>query len=68
MIPVQPQYIVDDQQNRMAIILPVEEWKKILEELEELEDLRAYDEAHSGSREAIPFEQAVSEIQEGLVG
>ena len=43
----------------------VAEWEKIVEELEELDDLRAYDEAKAGSEDAVPFEQAVREIREG---
>jgi hypothetical protein len=33
--------------------------------LEELDDIRAYDQAKAGQQETIPFEQAVREIQEG---
>ncbi len=42
------------------------EWERIVEALEELDDIRAYDEAKSGSQETVPFEQAVREIEEGL--
>ena len=38
---------------------------RIVEELEELDDIRAYDEAKSGPQDAVPFERAVREIQEG---
>jgi len=41
------------------------EWERIVEELEELDDIRAYDEAKSDPQEAIPFEQAVREVHEG---
>ncbi len=36
------------------------------EMLEELDDIRAYDEAKSGPSEPVGFEQAVSEIREGV--
>ncbi len=65
MIPVHPEYIVDEKQNRKSIILPLVEWERIVEELEELDDIRAYDEAKSGTQDAIPFGLAVREIREG---
>ena len=65
MLTVHPQYVVDKDQNRKAVLLPVAEWEKIVEELEELDDIRAYDEAKATSGAAVPFEQAVREIQEG---
>jgi PHD/YefM family antitoxin component YafN of YafNO toxin-antitoxin module len=60
-----PQYVVDENQTPKAVLLPVAEWEQVVEELEELDDIRAFDLAKAGSQEAIPFEQAVREIQEG---
>jgi PHD/YefM family antitoxin component YafN of YafNO toxin-antitoxin module len=34
-------YIVDENGKRVSVILPVEEYERLLEELEELEDIRA---------------------------
>ena len=62
---VHPDYIVDEKQNRKSVVLPIGDWERIVEELEELDDIRAYDEAKSGPQDAVPFEQAVREIQEG---
>ena len=61
---IHPQYIVDEQQQRKAVVLPLAEWEQIVAELEELDDIRAYDAAKAGPQEAIPFEQAVREIEE----
>jgi len=44
------------------VVLPIRSYKKILAELEELEDLRAYDRAKARKSESIPFKQAVKEI------
>jgi PHD/YefM family antitoxin component YafN of YafNO toxin-antitoxin module len=59
------EYLVDEQGNRKAVVLPIETWEQILEALDELDDIRAYDEAKNHPSERIPFEQAVSEITEG---
>ena len=56
-------YITDVQGNRIGIVLDIEEYQKILEELEELEAIRAYDNAISSDQEEIPFELAIAEIE-----
>lgn len=38
-------YITDKKGKRISVILPIEEYERILTELEELEDIRLYDEA-----------------------
>ena len=60
-----PQYVIDENQTPRAVLLPVAEWEQVVEKLEELDDIRAFDLAKAGSQETIPFEQAVREIQEG---
>jgi PHD/YefM family antitoxin component YafN of YafNO toxin-antitoxin module len=65
MVTVHPQYVLDDNQKPKAVIIPLDEWEQIIEELDELDDIRAYDEAKTGPQDAIPFEQAVREINEG---
>jgi PHD/YefM family antitoxin component YafN of YafNO toxin-antitoxin module len=65
MLPIHPQYVVDENQRPQAVLLPLSEWEQILEELDDLDDIRAYDEAMVGPQEVVAFEQAVREIQEG---
>ena len=63
-----PQYVVDKEQNPKAVILTIDEWERVVEDLEELDDIRAYDAAKAGSQDAIPFEQAVREVAEEYEG
>lgn len=63
-VALNPQYVVDNKQNTKAVLLSFEEWEQIIAELEELEDLRAYDAAKAGPQDSVPFEQAVSEIHQ----
>jgi hypothetical protein len=56
-------FVVDDSGERTAVILDIGEYQKLLEEAEELEAIRAYDAAKAAGDEAIPFEQAVTEIE-----
>ncbi len=57
-------YVVDENGARVGVILPMEEYRKLMEELEELESIRAYDAAKKSGDEAIPFDQAVREIEQ----
>ena len=56
-------YVVDDKGHRVGVLLDMEDYRKLLEELEELESIRAYDAAKACGDEAIPFEQAVAELE-----
>lgn len=65
MVTLHPEYVIDEKQHRKAVLLPVSEWEKVVEELEDLDDIRAFDKAKSGDQETIPFDQAVREINKG---
>jgi PHD/YefM family antitoxin component YafN of YafNO toxin-antitoxin module len=56
-------YVVDDQGNRISVVLDVADYQELLEELEELEAIRAYDTAKASGDQPIPFKQAVAEIE-----
>jgi len=64
-ITLSPKYVVDKHQKRKAVLVTADEWEHIVSELEELDDIRAYDEAQRHAADKIPFEQAVREIQQG---
>ena len=57
-------YIVDEKGKRIGVLLNMEEYRNILEELEELESIRAFDAAKASQDEAVPFDQAVREIEQ----
>ncbi|MFW6222332.1 MAG: hypothetical protein ACOC3T_01840 [Bacteroidota bacterium] len=38
----------------------------MLEELEELEDIKAYDEAKARKKDTVPFDKAVKELETSL--
>jgi PHD/YefM family antitoxin component YafN of YafNO toxin-antitoxin module len=57
-------FVIDDKGKQIGVILDIAEYRKLLEEIEELESIRAYDAAKAAKDEAIPFEQAISEIEQ----
>ena len=56
-------FLVDEGGKRIGVVLDIGEYKKLLEGLEALETIRAFDAAKASGDEAIPFEQAVEEIE-----
>jgi len=42
---VNPRYITDNTGRKISVVLPMKDFKTIMEELEELENIRLYDEA-----------------------
>jgi hypothetical protein len=64
MISIKERYIVDESGSRVGVVLDIADYRKLLEELEELESIRAYDAAKASGDKAVPFEQAVVEIEQ----
>jgi hypothetical protein len=45
MITLHPQYITDKEGNKISVVLPISDFNSILEQLDELADIKLYDEA-----------------------
>ena len=39
-----PQYITDERGKRVSVVLSIQQWQQVIDELEELDDIRLYDE------------------------
>jgi hypothetical protein len=64
MLAIHPQYIKDADGNRSMVILSVHEFDSLIDELEEMEDIRLYDEVKKDDTgERIPMEKAFSMIE-----
>ena len=57
------QYLVDEEGRRTSVLLDLEYYHELLAAFEEIESIRAYDEAKASSDETIPFVQATEEIE-----
>ena len=64
-MPQKERFVVDDEGNRVGVVLDIKDYERMLEELEELASIRAYDAAKAAKDEAIPFDQAVEELERG---
>ena len=56
-------YVVDETGKRVAVVLDMKAYRKMLAELEELEAVRAYEAAKASRDVAVPFEDAVRRIE-----
>jgi hypothetical protein len=63
MIDIKEKYVTDSQGRRVGVLLDVDEYKRLLDALEELESIRAYDAAVVARDQAVPFDKAVEEIK-----
>jgi len=60
---IKERYLVDENGNRVAVVLDIAEYDRMLAELEELEDVRAFDNAKASGEKPIPIEDALDEIK-----
>ncbi len=65
-ITLSPHYITDSQGNRVSVVLSVAEFEKLLELLDELEDIRLYDEVKSRNEERIPLTDFLDQRKSGV--
>ncbi|RKR80229.1 hypothetical protein BDD43_0325 [Mucilaginibacter gracilis] len=64
MLTLHPQYIKDANGDKSLVVIPVDEFDAILEELDDLEDIRLYDEAKKNDTgERIPMDEVFSMIE-----
>jgi PHD/YefM family antitoxin component YafN of YafNO toxin-antitoxin module len=64
MINTSERFLVDENGTRTAVLLELDRYENLLEAQEELESIRLFDEAKASNDEAIPFSQAIAEIEE----
>jgi hypothetical protein len=56
------QFIFNDRGEKIAVIIAIDDYEKILEELEDAEDIRTYREVRASGEIGIPLEEVLAEI------
>ena len=56
---IHPQYITDKDGTKVSVVIPLAEYEQILEELDELDDIKLYDEAKADDHPAISLDDYV---------
>ena len=62
MVPFKENFVTDANGKKLAVMLPIKEYNRMIEALEDAEDVKAYDKVMSRKQEFIPLEQALKEI------
>ncbi len=63
MLAIHPQYITDNSGKKISAILTIKEFKTIMDELEDLEDIKLYDESKNDRSPAIAKNKAMAMIE-----
>lgn len=64
MLTINPQFITDTKGVKLSVVLPIKDFEAIMEELDELEDIKLYDEAVKCTEPSIPIDEAFHMIEE----
>ena len=60
---LQKQYIKDETGKSIGIILSIAEYQALMEQIEELEDIIAYDKAKAEPSDPMPFKDFLAELE-----
>lgn len=60
---MKPQFVTDDHGKKLAVILPIKDYNKMVDDLEELEDIKLFDLAKKGKQEFVDATVAFEEIE-----
>lgn len=52
-----PQFITDNKGKKLSVVLDIKDYLRMLEQLEEIEDIKLYDEVKARKEESTPFEE-----------
>ena len=57
---ISPQYITDKKGKKVSVVLSLKDYKKILEDLEEFEDIKLYDAVKARNEDTISLEDYIA--------
>jgi hypothetical protein len=66
-LSINPQFLTDSKGNRISVVLPVKEFEKLMSALEDLEDVRLYDESKADLEPSMPIDEAFKMIEANRV-
>lgn len=58
-----PKYIIDETGNKSAVVLSIREYDKLIEELEDMEDIKLYDEGKADKSPSMPIDEVFRAIE-----
>ncbi len=56
-------FLKNKRGEKVSVVLDIQEYEKMMEDLEELNAIRAYDAAKASGETPVPYEQVLREIE-----
>lgn len=63
MLTINPKFITDQKGKKLSVVLSVEEFELMMERIEEMEDVRLYDQAKLSKEPSIQIDEAFEIIE-----
>lgn len=63
MLTINPKYITDQIGKKLSVVLSIEEFESMVEHLEDLEDVRLYDQVKESNEPSLPLDEAFELIE-----
>ena len=60
---MKPQYVTNDHGKKIAVILSIKSYEKMIDEVDELNAIKAYDKIKAGKLQFIPAEEMFKAIE-----
>ena len=57
------QFVLNKRGEKIAVVISIEEYEEILEQLEDLDAIREYEEAKASGETPVPFDEAIARIE-----
>ena len=62
MIPPK-QFLTDEKGEKIAVVISIKEYEELLEEMEDAEAIREYQEAKASGEVGVPWDEALARIE-----
>ncbi len=56
-------FVFNERGEKVAVVISIEQYEEILEELGDMEDLRAYQESKASGETGVPLEEALARTE-----
>ncbi len=67
MLTINPKYITDQAGNKISVVISVKEFEAMVEKIEELEDIKLYDQVKLSNEPSIPIDEAFEILEQRSV-
>lgn len=63
MLTINPKYITDHAGNKISVVISLKEFEAMVEKIEELEDIKLYDQVKNSDESSLPIDEAFEMIE-----